>query len=158
MTPVFREAREGDIATVVSLLRDDALGQGRETDDLGPYLAAFREMADQPGNSLIVGEASGAVIAVYQLTIISGVSLSATCRAQIEGIRVVSHLRGQGIGKALLDDAEARARKAGAGLLQFTTNRSRSRAHEFYRRAGYVDSHLGFKKWLAASSVRNTSG
>ena len=148
MSVSFREARESDIPAIVELLSDDFLGQGRESHALEPYVAAFRDMAREPGNVQIVGEVDGAVVATYQLTIISGVSLSAARRAQIEGIRVAGQMRGHGIGAALLEDAEARARAAGAVLMQFTTNKARDRAHDFYRRAGYDDTHLGFKKRL----------
>ncbi|MEF9604776.1 GNAT family N-acetyltransferase, partial [Paracoccus sp. PXZ] len=75
-------------------------------------------------------------------------SLSAARRAQIEGLRVRPDLRGQGIGAALIGDAEARARAAGCTLLQFTTNRSRADAHRFYDRLGFTPSHIGYKKTL----------
>ncbi len=148
MTVLFREAIEADIADIVALLGDDVLGQTREAQTLDIYVEAFRDMAGEPGNNQIVGEFDGTVIATYQLTLISGVSLSASRRAQIEGIRVASALRGQGIGQSLLRDAEARALAAGATLLQFTTNKVRDRAHNFYRREGFADTHLGFKKPL----------
>lgn len=148
MTVIFRAAVETDLNAVVGLLADDVLGQSREGGGLAPYLAAFRQMAEAAGNVLIVGECDGQVVACYQLTVIHGISLKATTRAQIEGVRVAPHLRGQGVGADLLRDAEGRARAMGAGLLQFTTNKARDRAHDFYRRSGYADTHLGFKKPL----------
>lgn len=144
----FRHAEESDLAAIVALLSDDVLGSAREIQDSETYLDAFRAMADEPHNSLIVGVLAGAVVAVYQFTLISGVSISGTRRAQIEGVRVAAHMRGQGIGAALLANAEERARAGGAGLLQFTTNRQRDRAQAFYQRMGFVDSHIGFKKTL----------
>ncbi|MEC8040914.1 MAG: GNAT family N-acetyltransferase, partial [Pseudomonadota bacterium] len=41
-----------------------------------------------------------------------------------------------------------RARAAGCGLLQLTTNKARNDAQRFYDRLGYVDSHVGYKKTL----------
>ena len=148
MTVVFRLADEADIPEVAALLRDDVLGQSREDVSINRYLEAFRGMASEPHNMLVVGKAEGRVVAVYQLTLISGVSLSGTRRAQIEGVRVARGARGQGIGAALIKDAEDRARLGGAGLMQFTTNNARDRALEFYRRLGFVGSHTGFKKPL----------
>lgn len=93
----FRETRRGDVAAVVALLSDDVLGQGREGSDLAPYLAAFERMAGEAANVLIVGEdAGGAIVASYQVSFISGLSLGAARRAQVESVRVASHLRGQG--------------------------------------------------------------
>nr|WP_233253365.1 GNAT family N-acetyltransferase [Paracoccus binzhouensis] len=129
-------------------MRDDMLGQAREGDDFAPYLAAWEAMQAEPGNQLIVGMIGDEVVACYQITFISGLSLSAARRAQIEGVRVRPDLRGQRIGAALIGDAEARARAAGCALLQFTTNRSRADAHRFYDKLGFTPSHIGYKKFL----------
>lgn len=144
----FREAVRADVPAVIGLLREDALGSTREGTDPGPYLAAFDAMAVEPGNRLIVAEQAGEIIGCYQITVITGLSLSAARRAQIEGVRVAAHMRGQGIGATLMADAEARARAAGCRLIQLTTNSARRDAHRFYTRAGYVASHIGFKKPL----------
>lgn len=148
MTAVFREATETDLPAVVALLADDHLGQARESEDLAPYLAAFRQMAEDPNNRLIVGVEDTRIVASYQLTLIPGISLSAALRAQIEGVRVASDVRGAGVGAALVADAEARARAAGARLIQLTMNTTRDRAHRFYRAQGFKPSHVGFKKYL----------
>lgn len=148
MSVTFRPAQRGDVADVVALLGDDMLGQGREHAALDRYLAAFDAMQAEGANHLIVGTDQGKITACYQITFISGLSLSATRRAQIEGVRVASDARGQGIGALLIQDAEARARAAGCTLLQFTTNRARNDAHRFYERLGFTPSHIGYKKSL----------
>lgn len=150
MTPpvAFREARRDEVAAVLALLRDDPLGWAREGDDLAPYLAAFDAMQAEAANRLIVGLSGQDMVACYQLTCISGLSLTAARRAQIEGVRVRPDRRGQGIGAALIRDAETRARAAGCTLLQFTTNRSRTDAQRFYDRLGFTASHIGYKKPL----------
>ncbi len=63
-------------------------------------------------------------------------------------MRVTADLRGQGIGAALMAECEARARAAGCGMIQLTTDRSRHDAHRFYERLGYQPSHVGMKKPL----------
>lgn len=149
MTVRFREARRDDVAAIVSMLADDVLGQGREAAELEPYLVAFDAMQDEPHNLLIVGvDTEGQLVATYQLTLISGLSLSATRRAQIESVRVASHLRGAGVGTQMLEDAKTRARAAGCGLLQLTMNQSRSLSHRFYEAQGFEASHVGFKFYL----------
>ena len=145
---IWREATRVDVPAVVALLADDVLGHGRESADLAPYLAAFDAMQEEGGNRLIVAEQDGRVVACYQLTLISGLSLTATRRAQVEGVRVAADLRGRGLGAALMADAEARARAAGCQLIQLTTNATRTDAHRFYARLGFTPSHIGFKKPL----------
>ncbi|MDX5499006.1 MAG: GNAT family N-acetyltransferase [Rhodobacterales bacterium] len=144
----WRLAMRDDVAAVVALLTDDDLGARREVSDLAPYLAAFDAMMAEGNNHLIVGDQDGVIVATYQLTFITGLSLRAARRAQVESVRVASNLRSTGIGAALMADAETRARAAGCSLIQLTTNRDRSRAHAFYARQGYEPSHLGFKKSL----------
>lgn len=145
----FREARREDVRAVVAMLADDMLGQGREHADIRVYLAAFDEMKREGGNLLIVGEdEGGAVVATYQITFIAGLSLAATRRAQLELVRVASHLRGQGAGRQMLADAEARARDAGCRLIQLTMNAGRRDSKRFYEGLGFVASHVGFKKPL----------
>lgn len=144
----FRPASRADVPAVIALLADDALGATREVADPAPYRAAFDAMQAEGANHLIVGEMDGRIIACYQITFISGLSLTASRRAQIEGVRVAADQRGQGLGTALIADAESRARAAGCALMQLTTNAARTDAHRFYDRLGYSPSHIGMKKRL----------
>lgn len=148
MSLTIRAATRADVPSVVALLRDDILGQDREVQALGAYYAAFDAMQREGSNTLYVGELDTQIVATYQLTFISGLSLTAARRAMIESVRVAAGLRGQGIGAKLFRDAEARARAAGCSLLQLTTNKTRKYAHRFYDRLGFVDSHVGYKKPL----------
>ena len=142
----FREATRADVPDVITLLQDDMLGQAREGDDTAPYLAAFDAMQEEGGNTLIVGEDDGGdIVATYQLTLISGLSLRAARRAQIESVRVAGRMRGHGIGEAMFADAKERARTAGCSLMQLTMNSTRTDTHRFYERLGFVASHTGFK-------------
>ena len=145
---IFREAEQADVPAVIDLLLDDELGSTRETDDMTVYYAAFERMRVEGGNSIIVGELDGEVIATYQLTLISGLSLRATRRAQLESVRVSSKLRSRGIGEAMIADAERRARDTGCTLMQLTMNQTRTKAHRFYERVGFANSHFGFKRDL----------
>jgi GNAT superfamily N-acetyltransferase len=145
---LFREARRDDVPAVVALLTEDALGASREGQELEPYLLAFDRMLAEAGNTLIVGVREGRVIATYQLTFISGLSLRATRRAQVESVRVAADLRGQGIGAEMLADAEMRARAAGCRLMQLTMHQSRTDTARFYERLGFTPSHIGYKREL----------
>ena len=144
--PFFRAATREDVPAVVDLLTDDVLGRRRESADLDVYLAAFDAMQAEGHNHLIVAEQEDRVVACYQLITMSGLSLSATRRAEIEGVRVASSLRGQGLGALLVADAEARARAASCTLIQLTSNATRTDALRFYEGLGFTGSHIGFKK------------
>lgn len=45
----------------------------------------------------------------------------------------------------LVDWAVAEARRRGCALVQLTTDKSRTSAHRFYQRLGFVASHEGMK-------------
>ncbi len=148
MTVTFRVAQASDVVAVLALLRDDVLGATREGQGMDVYLSAFERMRQEDNNDLIVGESDGRIVATYQLTFISGLSLGASRRAQIESVRVVGDLRGHGIGEAMIADAEARSRAAGCTLMQLTMNKSRTQTDRFYQRLGFTPSHIGYKREL----------
>lgn len=148
MAVSFRDAKRADVAALVAMLADDPLGQARERGDLAPYLTAFDEIAANPMHQLIVGEVDVRIVATCQLSILAGLSRQGAKRALVEAVRVVTDLRGQRIGEALMAECEARAEAAGASVVQLTTDKTRKRAHAFYDRLGYLPSHIGYKKPL----------
>jgi GNAT superfamily N-acetyltransferase len=148
MAVIFRDARAADLPAIVAMLTDDILGKVREGHDMAPYQTAFAEIEADPASRLIVGEEDGRIVATCQLTIIPGLSRKGARRALVEAVRVLADLRSSGIGAALMAEAERQARAAGAVMIQLTTDRSRLRAHAFYEKLGYEQSHLGYKKAL----------
>ena len=144
----FRIALREDLPTVIALLMDDALGHTREGLSSVPnaeYLKSFEEIERDPNNEIIVGLRDGVVVAVLQLTYIPSLSLQGTQRVLIEGVRVSSHLRGEGIGRKLLEEAFTRARARGCTLAQLTTNKIRTDAIRFYEGLGFQATHQGMK-------------
>jgi ribosomal protein S18 acetylase RimI-like enzyme len=145
---MVRPARQEDVAAIVRLLADDMLGAQRELveDPVAPaYLRAFDEMASQPGNELLVAVKDDEVIGCLQLTIATGLSRRGMRRALLEGVRVSAKHRGARVGEQLVLDAIARARAAGCGLVQLTSDASRVDARRFYERLGFEATHIGMK-------------
>jgi GNAT superfamily N-acetyltransferase len=149
MTPIFREATRDDVPAIIAMLADDTLGAAREQTDMTPYLTAFDDISAEGGNEIIIGtDAQGRIIATYQITYISGLSLAAARRALIESVRVASDLRGQGVGHKMFADIETRARATNCRLIQLTMNASRTDSQRFYESIGFTPSHIGFKRYL----------
>jgi len=152
MEVTVRAAIRDDVPAIVRLLADDALGAQRELleDPVAPvYLQAFDDMAAQPGNELLVAVFDDKVIGCLQLTMLACISRRGVRRAQIEGVRVSSRHRGDNIGEQLMRAAIARARAAGCGLVQLTSDVSRLDARRFYERFGFKATHIGMKLTLA---------
>jgi ribosomal protein S18 acetylase RimI-like enzyme len=57
-------------------------------------------------------------------------------------------VQGTGVGRALLDRLEERARAEGCDRIDLTTRYERERAAAFYRRMGFADTSLRFVKDL----------
>lgn len=145
---VLREARQDDVASIVQMLADDQLGARREdvSEPLNAkYVEAFADIARDPNNILFVAERDGTVIGCLQLTLIPGLSHTGRKRAQIEGVRVHSSQRGEGLGEKMIQHAIERAKSEGCGLVQLTTDASRKDAHRFYERLGFQATHVGMK-------------
>ena len=147
----YRPAEAQDLPAIIALLNDDMFGHGRNPlyhDARADYDAAFAEMAGNPDNIVIVAGRDGRIIGCYQLTFIRGLSHRGARRAQIEGVRIASDLRGQGLGSRMMRDAIQRARDKGANLVQLTTDTRRPHTRRFYESLGFAASHNGMKLWL----------
>lgn len=151
----LRHAVAADLPAIVSLLADDPLGAGRESgEDMEPYGRAFAAIDADPCHLLVVGERvppgtdAGPVVATFQLSFLPGISRRGSWRSQIEGVRVAASLRGQGIGKLMVQWAIDESRRRGCSTMQLTTHKSRTDAHRFYEQLGFDASHEGMKLTL----------
>ncbi len=68
--------------------------------------------------------------------------------AYVSELAVSEHVRGQGVGKALLADAERLARAAGAQWLRVSVLTRNTLAHEVYRSYGFADRLVNMEKPL----------
>jgi len=142
----IRRARREDVAAIVRMLADDALGASRERleEPLPPsYFQAFEKVARDQNLRLVVAEQGGAVVGCLQLCILPGISSQGASRGLIEDVRVASDRRSRGIGEQLVQWALAEARASGCKLVELLTHHSRVDAQRFYERLGFARSHVG---------------
>ncbi|MDC7337952.1 GNAT family N-acetyltransferase [Streptomyces lydicus] len=142
----IRRATEADLPAIVAMLADDPLGAARESpDDLAPYRAAYKTLAADPQQQLVVAVREGRTIGTLQLTVIPGLSRRGATRSIIEAVRIHRDERGTGLGSQLIEWAVAESRTLGCQMVQLTSDATRVDAHRFYERLGFEASHLGFK-------------
>ena len=142
----IRRATADDLPAILSMLANDQLGATRETlDDLTPYRAAFTEIDADSNQRLVVAERNGQVIGTLQLTLIPGLSRRGSRRGLVEAVRVHADARGLGLGGTLMRWAIDESRANGCTLVQLTSDKSRTDAHRFYERLGFVATHEGYK-------------
>jgi GNAT superfamily N-acetyltransferase len=146
---VLRRAEAGDLPAIVSLLAADQLGTARDgirdDADLEAYRRAFAAIDRDPAHVLVVAQAGDRVVATMQLSFLPGLARRGALRAQIEAVRVHEDFRSGGLGHAMLTWAISEARRRGCALVQLTTDKSRTGAHRFYERLGFIASHEGMK-------------
>ena len=148
----LRLARRDDVPAIVALIAADQLGATRDgvrdDADLAAYTAAFEAIDADPAHLLVVAESGGEVVGTMQLSFLPGLARRGALRAQIEAVRVAQSTRGSGLGAAMMTWAVDEARRRGCALVQLTSDKSRTDAHRFYQRLGFVASHEGMKLTL----------
>ena len=160
----IRDARPTDLETILELLMDDDLGKLREDASDPAYQAAFHAIEQDPCHRLIVAEQIGrigqagqdgqlfgqigqigTVVGCFQLSFIPGLSRRGGWRGQIENVRVARSRRGNGIGREMMLYAIKACQERGCRLVQLTTDRQRTQAHNFYKNLGFQATHEGMK-------------
>ncbi|MCB2067320.1 MAG: GNAT family N-acetyltransferase [Erythrobacter sp.] len=148
MDLTYREATEADLPFLDALIATDEVAAARDPvlpDNAAQQLEAMRAIAADPNHELWIVEAGGEPVASFHLSYLPGVSRKGAWRGQVESVRVSPHLRGQGVGEAMMRWAIARCEERGCGVVQLTSDNTRLAAHRFYERLGFANSHAGFK-------------
>jgi GNAT superfamily N-acetyltransferase len=148
---IFRRATEADVPMIIGLLADDVLGSSREAtgaESYSQYLNAFRVIDADANQFLLVVDDGTRIVGTLQLTFIPGLAGRGLKRGQIEAVRVASDRRGEKIGEAMFNWALEKCRREQCGIVQLTTDKTRTEAHRFYDKLGFKPSHIGYKMKL----------
>lgn len=144
----FRDAHEGDIATVLQLCHGGAVDPSRyPTLDLSnpAYLAAFKAIDRDPNHRLIIAKRGGEAIGTIQISLIPSLPDEGRYRGLLENIHVRADQRGKGTGSEMIKWAIEQCRDKDCWLVQLTSNKARAEAHRFYGALGFTPTHEGFK-------------
>ncbi len=146
----IRDARREDLDTIAALIHGGIVEGSVSDEDPGPplpesYVAAFEAIEAHPSCRLLVAEFEGRVAGTFSLAILPNFAHQGRPVAQNETDHVAADLPRQVIGEVMVRWSVERAREAGCVRLQLTSNKKRTRAHDFYRRLGFSASHEGMK-------------
>ena len=136
----IREARPKDAEAVAALIA--ALGYEVTPADIRRRLAALAKAGEPP---LVAALGALAGVLTWHVT---PVLHRPRPVGRITMLVVAEGLRGNGIGAALVAEAERRLTAKGCGLIEVTSNKKRLRAHAFYERLGYERTSYRFGKTL----------
>jgi GNAT superfamily N-acetyltransferase len=134
-TPVIaiRAAADADVPALARLATE--LGYPAQVDDMRERFA--RVCDEGAGIVLVAADAQAEVLGWTH--VVARLNLEEAPFAELAGLIVADGARSLGIGAALLHAAEAWALEQGLSRLRVRSNVLRERAHEFYRRWGYVE-------------------
>jgi GNAT superfamily N-acetyltransferase len=148
---VLRRASAADLASLMLLLADDPVSASRgdraAAADRQAYSLALEEIVDDWSNDILLAvDEDGRAVGTMQLTRLPGMSRRGSARLLVEAVRVRSDARSLGIGSAMMRWVmQVAATTLAVGVVQLTSDTSRTDAHRFYERLGFAASHVGFK-------------
>ncbi len=144
----IRPARDEDSDAISELLGE--LGYPTPPDEAARRLGKLRSSE----YVVFVGVRDAQVVGLISLHTVNGLhSSSPAC--YLMGLVTRSTIHGQGIGKALLGEAERWAREHGCDRVTLTSATHRTAAHEFYERQGLPETGRRFAKKLDPSTDRS---
>ena len=148
----IRDARPDDIPRLLELYLQLSGSSQHPERGVRPltdaHRAALGRIAADPNTDMFVLEAGGRVVATYALYIMPNLSHGGRPFAIVENVVVDEALRGEGLGRRLMDHAVARAREAGCYKVALTSNSKRAPAHTFYEAIGFEETHKGFTLYI----------
>ncbi len=141
MTLQIRQARVADLATCVDLLDDLFRLETDFAPDAGRQIRGLSQLLESDAAQLIVADDDGEVVGMLSVQrLISTAQGSAV--GIVEDAVVRDRRRGQGVGRALMNAAEAWARDEGLTRLQLLAERGNRPAQAFYQRLGWTSTQL----------------
>ncbi|WP_341228526.1 GNAT family N-acetyltransferase [uncultured Arcticibacterium sp.] len=144
----IRRAKKEDIKPIIAMWATDknSIRLEKNEPELSPnYLEAFNTISEDANQYLMVIEDNGEVVGSLHLSIIQYLFRHARKVALLEAVIVKEVRRGHGIGEQLIQWAVAKSKERGACLIELTSNKNRDKAHSFYKKLGFAQSHEGFK-------------
>jgi GNAT superfamily N-acetyltransferase len=138
-----------DLHDLLSLYRQLA-------DDHDPALPAdpthaaslLASISSQPGRQLLVAETAHKVVGTADLLIVPNLTHGGAPWALVENMVVDAESRGQGVGRAIVDELVRRSELEGCYKVQLLSHKRRSGAHQFYRSVGFEAVAEGFRRYL----------
>jgi GNAT superfamily N-acetyltransferase len=143
MTPHIEDATAADLGALISLYERSGIDRPGDNDP-ARVAAAWERLRAVPGLRVRVARRDGVVVGTLTLFVLPLLAHDGTPAALVEDVAVSPDCQGQGIGRALMNDAMALAAQAGCYKLALSSNRRRTAAHAFYEGLGFERHGLSF--------------
>jgi GNAT superfamily N-acetyltransferase len=138
MEIAIRDMTESDAEEARGLMK--MLGYDLDREE---FHRRYKAVASDDRHVLLVGELDGKLVAL--LHVYTRPAIDKPPEAVVQALVVDSNRRGKGIGAAMMQSAEAWARRRGFSSVSLSSHIKRADAHAFYQGLGYriiATSHL----------------
>jgi len=149
----FRPATADDLPAVLELYAQPDFDDG-EILSIGEASRLLERFSTYPDYTLYVAEESGNnIVGSFALLIMDNLGHRGAPSGIVEDVVVAPHWHGRGVGRAMMDFAQARSRDKRCYKLVLSSNAKRERAHEFYESIGFARHGFSFHTELAPVSA-----
>lgn len=138
-----RLAQPADVPALARLVT--ALGFPATPDELAPRLTGMQDAGEVV---LVATDDDDAVVGLLTVHV-TPVLHRPTPVGRLTALVVAEPMRGAGVGRALVTEAERMLAARGCGLVEVTSNQQLTDAHAFYQRLGYAVTSVRLFKALA---------
>ncbi|GAG71099.1 unnamed protein product [marine sediment metagenome] len=141
----IREAKESDLLTIGKLTLEliEAMGD-TEGIDIKLIAENCRNLLSEANSYILVAEIGGVVVGFINFTTRKTI-LHRGLSGLIDELIVAKSYRGEGIGKQLLSGAIEKSRQLGCCEVEVSTEKTNTKAREFYRQCGFTERGVFFE-------------
>jgi len=139
----MRVALESDLPQLLSLYAQ----LGQDDGSVLPLEVAtsiYCKMQSYPDYRLYVALDEDRVIGTFAMLVMDNLGHLGASSAILEDVVVAKELRGQGIGKLMMEYANSLCRQKGCYKMSFSSNINREAAHRFYETLGFQKHGYSF--------------
>jgi GNAT superfamily N-acetyltransferase len=144
----IRDARADDWPQVSGLLAELGRPDVRGDDHESRHGEAFVRYLERPDTIALVAEDDGQLVGFVDLEFRQRLNFLSP-QAWVPDLVVSEHARGRGVGRALLEAAEGRAREHDCWGMSLESATWRVESHAFYERVGWAATGRSFTRPLA---------
>ncbi len=143
----IRDAQISDLPALLALYQSSGLDapQPSQAAGLAQIEKAWQQVQAMPLARVRVAETDAQLVGTLTLFILPMLSHQGTPSAVVESVGVPADLQGQGVGRALMQDAIDLAAAAGCYKLALSSNLRRTEAHAFYEKLGFEQHGKSFQ-------------
>jgi len=142
---LIREAKEYDMLTIGKLTLEliEAMGN-TEGIDIKLIAENCRNLLSEVNSHILVAEIKGDVVGFVNFTTRKTI-LHRGLSGLIDELVIAKSYRGKGIGMQLLSSAIKKSRQLGCCEVEVSTEKTNTRAREFYRQCGFTERGVFFE-------------